>query len=78
MPIVCILQKNKRSSPVIAIKITTAHETIILKHFKNSIIIQSAKQLVLCDGTDFIVAGYGVKHLQHVLDLNQAKAQVLL
>lgn len=58
----CIL-KRKRNSPVIVIKITTIYETIILKHFKNSIIIQSAKQLVFYDGTDFIVAGYRVKHL---------------
>lgn len=49
------------------------YETIILKHFKNSIIIQSAKQLVFYDGTDFIVAGYRVKHLQHILDLTNQK-----
>lgn len=78
MPIVCILEKKKRSSPVIVIKITTIYETIILKHFKNSIIIQSAKQLAFYDGTDFIVAGYRVKHLQHILDLNKLKTQVLL
>lgn len=71
-------KKKKRNSPVIVIKITTIYETIILKHFKNSIIIQSAKQLVFYDGTDFIVAGYRVKHLQHILDLNKPKTQVLL
>lgn len=69
--------KKKRNSPVIVIKITTIYETIILKHFKNSIIIQSAKQLVFYDGTDFIVAGYRVKHLQHILDLNKRKTHVL-
>lgn len=74
VPIVCILQK-KRNSPVIIIN--TIYETIILKRFKNSIIIQSAKQLVFYDGTDFIVAGYGVKHLQHILDLNKPKTQAL-
>lgn len=68
-PIDCIVQKKKKgSSPVIVIKATTIHETIILKPFKNSIIIQSAKQLVFYDGTDFIVAGYRVKRLQHIFD----------
>lgn len=76
-PIACILQKKKRSSPVIVIKATTIYETIILKPFKNSIIIRSAKQLVFYDRTDFIVAGYRVKHLQHIFDLNKPKPQML-
>jgi len=66
-------KKKKRNSPVIVIKITTIYETILLKHFTNSVIIQSAKQLVFYDGTDFIVAGYRVKRLQHILDFKQTK-----
>lgn len=76
-PIDCILQKKKRSSPVIVIKATTIYETIILKPFKNSVIIQSAKQLVFYEITDFIVAGYRVKLLQHIFDLNKPKTQML-
>lgn len=75
MPVVCILPKKK--FPSNCNKITTIYETIILKHFKNSITIQSAKQLVFYDGTDFIVTGYRVKHLQHILDLNKPKTRVL-
>lgn len=78
MGLLIVLYKTKKgSSPVIVIKATTIHETIILKPFKNSIIIRSAKQLVFYDGTDFIVAGYRVKRLQHIFDLNKPKTQML-
>lgn len=75
--LIVVYKRKKRSSPVIVIKATTIYETIILKPFKNSIIIQSAKQLVFYDRTDFIVAGYRVKHLQHIFDLNKPKTQML-